>query len=463
MIKDKIQELLQGRIVQIRGPVVDVHFKSAMPKLYERLEATLGDGYLSLEVLAHRDNNIVRCIALQAVEGLGRGAKVYASGSPIMVPVGDATLGRVLNALGDPIDDKGEIKADAMWCIHRKPPKFEFQSSVTEIFETGVKVIDLITPFAKGGKIGLFGGAGVGKTILILELIRNISKEHGGKSIFTGIGERSREGYEMIQEMTESGTLENTSLVFGQMNESPGARMRAALTGMTLAEYFRDESKQDVLLFIDNIFRYIQAGSEVSSLLGRMPSAVGYQPTLATELGILEERISSTKSNSITSIQAVYVPADDLTDPAPATVFTHLDAITVLSRKVVELGIYPAIDPLESSSRILEPKVVGDRHYNVAREAIETLEKYKELQDIIAILGMDELSSEDKQLVFRARKLSKFFSQPFHVSEIFTGKKGTYVPLTETVDSVEAILEGKADHLQESDLFFIGSLKDVLK
>lgn len=451
-----------GKIIQIIGPVVDVVFNEKMPKMYERLEASLGNKYITLEVLSHREHGVVRCIALEPVEGLSRGNIVYASGNPIMVPVGDVTLGRVLNALGEPIDNKGEIKADVKWAIHRKPPAFSAQSQVTNIFETGIKVIDLLTPYAKGGKIGLFGGAGVGKTVLILELIRNIAAEHGGHSIFTGVGERSREGFEMIQEMTESGTLDKTALVFGQMNEPPGARMRAAFTGLTIAEYFRDVKNEDVLLFIDNIFRYIQAGSEVSALLGRLPSAVGYQPTLANEMGMLEERISTTKNSSITSIQAVYVPADDLTDPAPATVFSHLDATTVLSRKIVEQGIYPAVDPLESSSRILEPKIVGDRHYDTAKRVQETLQKYKDLQDIIAILGMDELSHDDKLLVFRARKIQRFFSQPFHVASLFTGQEGKYVPLEKTVTSVETILNGGADHLSENDLFFIGDLDEAL-
>ena len=451
-----------GRIVQIIGPVVDVVFDEKMPKMYERLEALCNDKYISLEVLSHRDKGVVRCIALEPVEGLKRGNEVYATGSPLTVPVGEKTLGRDINTLGEPIDNKGKITSDVRWSIHREPPLFREQSHATEIFETGIKVIDLLTPYAKGGKIGLFGGAGVGKTVLILELIRNIAAVHGGHSIFTGVGERSREGFEIIEEMTESGTLDKTALVFGQMNEPPGARMRAAFTGLTLAEYFRDVKKEDVLLFIDNIFRYIQAGSEVSALLGRLPSAVGYQPTLANEIGMLQERISTTKDSSITSIQAVYVPADDLTDPAPATVFTHLDATTVLSRKVVEQGIYPAVDPLESSSRILEPKIVGARHYNAARKVLETLQRLKELQDIIAILGMDELSEEDKLLVFRARKLQRFFSQPFHVASIFTGQEGKYVPIEKTISSVEIILNGDADDISENDLFFIGDIEEVL-
>ncbi|MGI6701438.1 MAG: F0F1 ATP synthase subunit beta [Christensenellales bacterium] len=450
-----------GTIIRITGPVIDAVF-DIQPKMHERLEAENGDKHISLEVLSHKENGVVRCIALEPVEGLRRSCRVYATGEPITVPVGKATLGRVINALGEPIDDKGEIKAEATRAIHRKSPELVKINHATEIFETGIKVIDLLTPYAKGGKIGLFGGAGVGKTVLILELIRNIAAEHGGHSIFTGVGERSREGYEMIEEMTKSGTLDKTALVFGQMNEPPGARMRAAFTGLTIAEYFRDELKENVLLFIDNIFRYIQAGSEVSALLGNQPSAVGYQPTLANEIGALEERISTTEDSSITSIQAVYVPADDLTDPAPATVFSHLDATTVLSRKVVEQGIYPAIEPLSSSSRILEPKIVGSRHYEVARKTLEMLQKYRELQDIIAILGMEELSDEDKLTVLRARKLIKFFSQPFHVASVYTGLQGKYVPLEKTISSVEIILNGGADGISENDLLFIGDIEELL-
>jgi len=457
-----MEELNKGKIIQIIGPVIDVFFEERLPKMYEKLIAETGGRKISMEVLSHMEKGVIRCVALEPVEGLARGNTVMRTGSPVTVPVGEATLGRVVNALGEPIDKKGEIKTDLKWAIHRNPPEYREQSHVTEIFETGIKVIDLLTPYAKGGKIGLFGGAGVGKTFLILELIRNIAAEHGGHSIFTGVGERSREGYEMIEEMSQSGTLDKTALVFGQMNEPPGARMRAAFTGLTIAEYFRDEKHEDVLLFIDNIFRYIQAGSEVSAILGRLPSAVGYQPTLANEMGMLEERISTTKGSSITSIQAIYVPADDLTDPAPATVFTHLDATTVLSRKVVEQGIYPAVDPLESSSRILDPKIVGERHYEAARRTLETLQRYKELQDIIAILGMDELSEEDKLLVFRARKLQRFFSQPFFVASTFIGQEGRYVPLEKTIYSVETILNGGADNISENELYFIGDIDEVL-
>lgn len=386
--------------------------------------------------------------------------QVESTGNPIMVPVGEQVVGRVLNALGKPVDGKGELTGERA-SIYREAPSLIEQSPATEVFETGIKVIDLLTPYAKGGKIGLFGGAGVGKTVLIQELISSIATKHHGRSVFIGVGERSREGYEMIEEMQESGVLSQTSLVFGQMNESPGARMRAAFTGLTMAEHFRDKEKQDVLLFIDNIFRYVQAGSEISALLGRMPSAVGYQPTLATELGQLEERITGTKHGSITSIQAVYVPADDLTDPAPATIFSHLDATTVLSRKVVEQGIYPAVDPLESSSRILEPDIVGELHYNTAKRAVETLQRYKELQDIIAILGMDELNPEDKLLVYRARKLQRFFSQPFTVASVYTGMEGKYVPLAKTIESCNAILDGKCDDIPENQFFFIGDLSDI--
>jgi len=451
---------LIGKISQIIGPVVDVRFDGQIPKIHEKL-VIKGANNVVLEVLSHAGNNSVRCIALQATEGLSRGLEVEATGQSIMVPVGDGTLGRVMNVLGEPIDKKGDIITDEKWSIYREPPKYYEQSNSTEQFETGIKVIDLLAPYVKGGKIGLFGGAGVGKTVLIMELIRNIASEHGGYSIFTGVGERSREGYDMIQEMTESGVIDKTSLVFGQMNEPPGSRMRVAFTGLTLAEYFRDQRNQDVLLFVDNIFRYIQAGSEVSALLGRMPSAVGYQPTLAQELGSLQERISSTNSGSITSIQAVYVPADDLTDPAPATLFSHLDATTVLSRKVVEQGIYPAVDPLASNSRILEPHIVGENHYKVARGVQETLQRYKELQDIIAILGMDELSQEDKLTVNRARKIQKFLSQPFFVGTTFTGLEGRYVPLKTTVESFKMILEGRVDDLPEQAFFMVGDLDEA--
>ena len=452
-----------GTVVQVIGPVVDVRFYDYVPKMYEKLTVGYDEKQIVLEVEGYLEHGVVRTIAMHANEGLSRGMKAVAAGAPITVPVGEGTLGRLINALGEPIDHKGEINADAYRPIHAMPPAFSELSGRAEGLETGIKVIDLLTPYTKGGKIGLFGGAGVGKTVLILELIRAIAAEHGGYSIFTGVGERSREGNDMLTEMTEAGTLDNTALVFGQMNEPPGSRMRAAFTGLTLAEYFRDVKKQDVLLFIDNVFRYVQAGSEVSALLGRMPSAVGYQPTLATELGALEERIAATRGASITSIQAIYVPADDLTDPAPATIFSHLDATTVLSRKVVEQGIYPAIDPLESSSRILSPDVVGERHYRVARRAQETLQRYKELQDIIAILGMEELSAEDKITVYRARKIIRFFSQPFFVSSVYTNMEGKYVPVEKTVDGVERILDGETDDIDESLFYFAGGLDEIIE
>ena len=430
-----------GKIIQVLGPVVDVEFENQeLPAIRDALEVQNGDKKCVMEVAQHIGNHVVRCIMLAASEGLHRDMEVTAEGSGIKVPVGEKTLGRLFNVLGETIDDGEPIKDAPKMVIHREPPTFEEQNPAVEILETGIKVIDLLAPYAKGGKIGLFGGAGVGKTVLIQELISNIATEHGGYSIFTGVGERSREGNDLWTEMGESGVLAKTALVFGQMNEPPGARMRVAETGLTMAEYFRDEKKQDVLLFIDNIFRFTQAGSEVSALLGRMPSAVGYQPTLATEMGELQERIASTKNGSVTSVQAVYVPADDLTDPAPATTFAHLDATTVLSRKIVEQGIYPAVDPLESSSRILEADIVGEEHYEVARKVQEALQKYKELQDIIAILGMEELSDEDKTVVFRARKIQKFLSQPFHVAENFTGIKGVYVPVKETIRGFKAIL-----------------------
>lgn len=449
-----------GKIVQIVGSIIDVSFDNHLPSQNELLHVKTANSGVDIEVLAHRPGGICRCIALESTEGLSRGMQVESTGNPIMVPVGEQVVGRVLNALGKPVDGKGELTGERV-SIYREAPSLIEQSPATEIFETGIKVIDLLTPYAKGGKIGLFGGAGVGKTVLIQELISSIATKHNGRSVFIGVGERSREGYEMIEEMQESGVLSHTSLVFGQMNESPGARMRAAFTGLTMAEHFRDREKQDVLLFIDNIFRYVQAGSEISALLGRMPSAVGYQPTLATELGQLEERITSTKYGSITSIQAVYVPADDLTDPAPATIFSHLDATTVLSRKVVEQGIYPAVDPLESSSRILEPDIVGELHYNTAKRVVEALQRYKELQDIIAILGMDELNPEDKLLVYRARKLQRFFSQPFAVASVYTGMEGKYVPLSKTIESCNAILDGKCDDIPENEFFFIGDLTDI--
>ena len=448
-----------GRISQIIGPVIDVEFEDDMPPINEKLVIEGADTVL--EVLAHESKGSVRCIAMTATDGLSRGMKVLDTGGQITVPVGEGVLGRVLNVLGQPIDGKGEVKSDVHWNIHRKPPAFYDQSPSTEIFETGIKVIDLLAPYSKGGKIGLFGGAGVGKTVLIMELMHNISKEHGGYSILTGVGERSREGNDMIADMTESGVISNTALVYGQMNEPPGSRMRTAFTGLTIAEYFRDVNRQDVLLFIDNIYRYIQAGSEVSALLGRMPSAVGYQPTLATEMGLLQERIASTRRGSITSIQAVYVPADDITDPAPAAIFSHLDATTVLSRKVVEMGIYPAVDPLESSSRILDPQIVGREHYDIANKVIATLQRYKELQDIIAILGMEELSEEDKQAVYRARKIQKFMSQPFSVSKIFTGLDGRYVPLQATIESFKTILSGEVDDLPENAFFNVGDIDEA--
>lgn len=450
---------IAGKINQVIGPVVDVAFDADTPPVYQKL--TISKTGTVLEVLSHIRKGVVRCIAMSATDGLSRGMEVVDTGAQINVPVGEEVLGRVMNVLGDPIDGKGAIRSSVHWNIHRKPPAFFDQNPSTEIFETGIKVIDLIAPYSKGGKIGLFGGAGVGKTVLIMELMHNISKEHGGYSIFTGVGERSREGNDMIADMTESGVISNTALVYGQMNEPPGSRMRTAFTGLTIAEYFRDVNRQDVLLFIDNIYRYIQAGSEVSALLGRMPSAVGYQPTLATEMGLLQERIASTRRGSITSIQAVYVPADDITDPAPAAIFSHLDATTVLSRKVVEMGIYPAVDPLESSSRILDPQIVGREHYDIANKVIATLQRYKELQDIIAILGMEELSEEDKQAVYRARKIQKFMSQPFSVSKIFTGLDGRYVPLQATIESFKTILSGEVDDLPENAFFNVGDIDEA--
>lgn len=453
-----------GKIIQVLGPVVDVEFENQeLPAIRDALEVQNGDKKCVMEVAQHIGNHVVRCIMLAASEGLHRDMEVTAEGSGIKVPVGEKTLGRLFNVLGETIDDGESIKDAPKMVIHREPPTFEEQNPAVEILETGIKVIDLLAPYAKGGKIGLFGGAGVGKTVLIQELISNIATEHGGYSIFTGVGERSREGNDLWTEMGESGVLAKTALVFGQMNEPPGARMRVAETGLTMAEYFRDEKKQDVLLFIDNIFRFTQAGSEVSALLGRMPSAVGYQPTLATEMGELQERIASTKNGSVTSVQAVYVPADDLTDPAPATTFAHLDATTVLSRKIVEQGIYPAVDPLESSSRILEADIVGEEHYEVARKVQEALQKYKELQDIIAILGMEELSDEDKTVVFRARKIQKFLSQPFHVAENFTDIKGVYVPVKETIRGFKAILDGEMDEYPENAFFNVGTIEDVKK
>ena len=453
----------KGRIVQVMGPVVDVVFEDGnLPYIKDALEVENNGKKCIMEVAQHLGNNEVRCLMLAASEGLHKDMEVTATGAGIKVPVGEKTLGRLFNVLGETIDNGEQIEDAEKWVIHREPPTFEDQSPVVEILETGIKVIDLLAPYAKGGKIGLFGGAGVGKTVLIQELIRNIATEHGGYSIFTGVGERSREGNDLWSEMKESGVLEKTALVFGQMNEPPGSRMRVAETGLTMAEYFRDQEHRDVLLFIDNIFRFVQAGSEVSALLGRMPSAVGYQPTLATEMGELQERIASTTSGSVTSVQAVYVPADDLTDPAPATTFAHLDATTVLSRSIVELGIYPAVDPLESTSRILDPRIVGEEHYAVARGVQEILQKYKELQDIIAILGMDELSEEDKLIVSRARKVQRFLSQPFFVAVQFTGVDGRYVPLSETIRGFRDILEGKHDDIPESCFLNAGSIDDVI-
>ncbi len=445
------------------GPVVDVEFaEGELPKIKDALEVNVDGEKRVMEVAQLTGNNVARCIMLASSDGMYRDMEVTATGDGIKVPVGEKTLGRLFNVLGDCIDGGDQLDGEK-WLIHRKPPKFEDQSPVVEILETGIKVIDLLAPYAKGGKVGLFGGAGVGKTVLIQELISNIATEHGGYSIFTGVGERSREGNDLWTEMGESGVLKKTALVFGQMNEPPGARMRVPETGLTMAEYFRDVAHQDVLLFIDNIFRFTQAGSEVSALLGRMPSAVGYQPTLATEMGQLQERIASTKNGSVTSVQAVYVPADDLTDPAPATTFAHLDATTVLSRKIVEQGIYPAVDPLESNSRILEADVVGEEHYNVARKVQEILQKYKELQDIISILGMEELSEDDKVTVYRARKIQRFLSQPFHVAETFTGVPGKYVPLKDTIRGFKAIIDGEMDDYPENAFFNVGTIEDVIQ
>ena len=454
----------KGKIVQVMGPVVDVAFEDGnLPHIQDALTVMNNGKRCVMEVAQHIGGDVVRCIMLAASEGLCKDMEVVATGKGIAVPVGEKTLGRLFNVLGDTLDGGESLEGEEKWVIHRDPPSFADQSPVVEMLETGIKVIDLLAPYAKGGKIGLFGGAGVGKTVLIQELITNIATEHGGYSIFTGVGERSREGNDLWTEMGESGVLKKTALVFGQMNESPGARMRVAETGLTMAEYFRDVKHQNVLLFIDNIFRFVQAGSEVSALLGRMPSAVGYQPTLATDLGGLQERIASTKNGSITSVQAVYVPADDLTDPAPATTFAHLDATTVLSRKIVEQGIYPAVDPLESSSRILEEDVVGKEHYEVANKVKEMLQKYKELQDIISILGMEELSEEDKLTVSRARKIQRFLSQPFHVAENFTGVPGKYVPVKETVRGFKAIIDGEMDEYPEAALFNVGTIDEVVE
>jgi F-type H+-transporting ATPase subunit beta len=467
----------KGRITQIVGPVVDVRFEEGgIPAILNALEVRIGNSRarpeeaqppVVLEVLQHIGDNRVRCVAMEATEGLSRGLEVVDTGYPIRVPVGEAVLGRMFNVIGKPIDDRawsGDPAVPGEYAsIHRAAPGFEEQRPATEVFETGIKVIDLVAPYAKGGKIGLFGGAGVGKTVIIMELIRNIATEHAGYSVFAGVGERSREGADLWKEMNESGVAEKTALVFGQMNEPPGARMRVALAGLTMAEHFRDQGGQDVLLFIDNIFRFIQAGAEVSALLGRIPSAVGYQPTLANEMGALQERIASTSKGSITSVQAVYVPADDLTDPAPATTFAHLDATTVLSRKIVELGIYPSVDPLGSSSRILDPAIVGEEHYQIARRSQQIMQRYKELQDIIAILGMDELSAEDKLVVSRARKVQRFFSQPFFVAERYNGMAGRYVPVKETVRGFKMILDGECDSIPEQAFFMAGGIDDVLE
>lgn len=454
----------KGKITQIVGAVLDIKFtEGKLPAIYEAIHITRANGeLLVVEVAQHLGDETVRCIAMGPTDGLVRGMEAVATGSPITVPVGENTLGRIFNVTGDPIDNKPAPKGVKKMPIHREAPSFEEQSTSTEVLETGIKVVDLLCPYQKGGKIGLFGGAGVGKTVLIQELIRNIATEHGGYSVFTGVGERTREGNDLYHEMQDSGVINKTTMVFGQMNEPPGARMRVGLTGLTMAENFRDEGGKDVLLFIDNIFRFTQAGSEVSALLGRMPSAVGYQPTLQTEMGALQERITSTKNGSITSVQAVYVPADDLTDPAPATTFAHLDATTVLSRSIVELGIYPAVDPLESTSRILDPRIVGEEHYAVARGVQEILQKYKELQDIIAILGMDELSEDDKLVVSRARKIQRFLSQPFFVAGQFTGMEGRYVPLAETIQGFKEILSGKHDDIPEQYFLNAGSIEDVL-
>ena len=454
----------KGKIVQVMGPVVDVVFEDGnLPEIKDALEVENNGKRCVMEVSHHLGNNMVRCIMLSASEGLQRDREVIATGSGIKVPVGDKTLGRLFNVLGDTVDDGPSLEGEQKWVIHRDPPDFEHQKPAVEILETGIKVIDLLAPYAKGGKIGLFGGAGVGKTVLIQELIQNIATEHGGYSVFTGVGERTREGNDLYTEMSESGVIDKTAMVFGQMNEPPGARMRVGLTGLTIAEDFRDRGGKDVLLFIDNIFRFTQAGSEVSALLGRVPSAVGYQPTLQTEMGALQERITSTKNGSITSVQAVYVPADDLTDPAPATTFAHLDATTVLSRAISEMGIYPAVDPLESTSRILDPKVVGEEHYKVARGVQEILQKYKELQDIIAILGMDELSEDEKLVVDRARKVQRFLSQPFFVAEQFTGKPGQYVSLSDTIQGFKEILEGKHDEIPEGMFLNAGTIEEVVE
>lgn len=454
----------EGKITQVIGAVLDIKFsKENLPNLYNAIKIPFNNKEVIVEVMQHLGGDTVRCVSMSSTDGLKRGMKAIDTGASIKTPVGNEVLGRVFNVLGETIDEGGEVKAKESWEIHREAPSLVDQKPVEEMFETGIKVIDLLAPYAKGGKVGLFGGAGVGKTVLIQELISSIATQHGGYSVFTGVGERSREGNDLIAEMKESGVIDKTALVFGQMNEPPGARMRVALTGLTMAEYFRDVQNQDVLFFVDNIFRFIQAGSEVSALLGRIPSAVGYQPTLSTDVGALQERIASTRKGSITSIQAVYVPADDYTDPAPATTFAHLDAVTALSRSISELGIYPAVDPLESSSRILDPRIVGKEHYETARKVQEMLQKYKELQDIIAILGMDELSEEDKQVVFRARKIQKFLSQPFFVAEQFTGIKGKYVPVKETIRGFKEIISGNMDDYPEAAFYMAGTIDDVIE
>ena len=459
-----MNNLYVGKVTQVMGPVVDVRFNEGqLPKIHNALTIRMEDRVLTVEVAQHIGDNTARCIAMASTDGLQRGVDATDTGAPISVPVGRETLGRIFNVLGDAVDNQPTPQTQERWNIHRSAPEYDELAASTEIFETGIKVIDLICPYAKGGKIGLFGGAGVGKTVLIMELINNIAKQHGGISVFTGVGERTREGNDLYNEMKQSGVLGNTALVYGQMNEPPGARMRVGLSGLTMAEYFRDTEGQDVLLFIDNIFRFTQAGSEVSALLGRMPSAVGYQPTLATEMGALQERITSTKKGSITSIQAVYVPADDLTDPAPATTFAHLDATTVLARNIASQGIYPAVDPLESTSRILSPEIVGKEHYTVAKEVQRILQRYNELMDIIAIMGMDELSDEDKTLVQRARKIQRFLSQPFDVSEKFTGFAGKYVPISETIRGFIEIIEGKHDDLPESAFLFVGTIDEAVQ
>ncbi len=453
---------MTGKVVQVLGPVVDVDFTDYLPAINEALETTIGDQRLVLEVAAQLGDNRVRTIAMDMTEGLVRGQEVKATGDAIKVPVGEEVLGRIFNVVGDTVDDAGEFTCKEYRSIHRDPPPFEEQSTATEVFETGIKVVDLLAPYNKGGKVGLFGGAGVGKTVIIMELINNVAMKHSGYSVFAGVGERTREGNDLYFEMEESNVLDKVALCYGQMSEPPGARNRIALTGLTMAEYFRDEMGLDVLMFIDNIFRFAQSGSEMSALLGRIPSAVGYQPTLASEMGKLQERITSTTKGSITSVQAVYVPADDLTDPAPASVFAHLDATTVLNRSIAEKGIYPAVDPLDSTSRMLDPQILGEEHYNVARGVQAILQKYKDLQDIIAILGMDELSEEDKNTVERARKIEKFLSQPFHVAEVFTGSPGVYVELADTLEGFKGLIEGKYDHMNEAAFYMVGNIEEAI-